>query len=529
MPSTSRLGSLPSNLSPENEHRFNVTLKKIEAIRALAGKKAAPISEFALWRKAHQEEEKREREEKEAEEAERERKRREQAVRDLAATHATLGETLAGPPSVEPPLDRPTTGISKRKKKLQNKKELDDQAILLAEEGNIFSACYAANESLVEHWIATKGWEVMLEVGPVGDCPLLVLFLVHSPAHIAIAKKCIDRWPVLVFARYQGKRILPDGTEKATNVYEGESALHLAVVNNNENLANFLLDAQQDCHNAGYCKNLDLMELPAFGTFFSPPLVKNPCYYGDLPLGFAACTGNQEMCTLLLERGADLFYEDRFGNTLLHILALHNLPDMILFILECEKKHYEKRKRQQEQEEENDNYDITDTENDNHNDHNDTKMMNDNKTEEGKHDKEKKEEETHDHQEEQKDGKPSKKKKDKKDKSKKKEKKEKKKKKKKEKKDKKNRYKNSNVPLRERRNHKGLTCLQVAAQAGKLEAMRVILESGKEVVWTYGLIQMVKLPLWEIDTVRHKDSLDENAKQADFDDEKSAGDRKSVV
>ena len=39
----------------------------------------------------------------------------------------------------------------------------------------------------------------------------------------------------------------------------------------------------------------------AWGTFFSPG---GPCYYGEFPLSFAACTGQKEVVAHLKRHGA---------------------------------------------------------------------------------------------------------------------------------------------------------------------------------------------------------------------------------
>ena len=57
---------------------------------------------------------------------------------------------------------------------------------------------------------------------------------------------------------------------------QGENALHLAITNSNLEMAELLVE-----------KCPALLRQRAVGRFFSPG---NPCYYGELPLSFAAST-----------------------------------------------------------------------------------------------------------------------------------------------------------------------------------------------------------------------------------------------
>ncbi|XP_004594397.2 transient receptor potential cation channel subfamily V member 6 [Ochotona princeps] len=94
-----------------------------------------------------------------------------------------------------------------------------------------------------------------------------------------------------------------------SELYEGQTALHIAVMNQNLNLVRALL-ARGACVSAR-----------ATGVAFrrSP---HNLIYYGEHPLSFAACVGNEEIVRLLIEHGADIRAQDSLGNTVLHILIL---------------------------------------------------------------------------------------------------------------------------------------------------------------------------------------------------------------
>lgn len=57
-------------------------------------------------------------------------------------------------------------------------------------------------------------------------------------------------------------------------------------------------------------------------------------YWGEYPLSFAACLGQEECYRLILARGADPDKQDTNGNTVLHMLVIYEkLASIILSIL----------------------------------------------------------------------------------------------------------------------------------------------------------------------------------------------------
>ncbi|XP_077004375.1 transient receptor potential cation channel subfamily V member 6 isoform X2 [Tamandua tetradactyla] len=94
-----------------------------------------------------------------------------------------------------------------------------------------------------------------------------------------------------------------------SELYEGQTALHIAIVNQNVNLVRALLARGAS------------VSARATGVAFR----RSPCnliYFGEHPLSFAACVGNEEIVRLLIEHGADIRAQDSLGNTVLHILIL---------------------------------------------------------------------------------------------------------------------------------------------------------------------------------------------------------------
>jgi hypothetical protein len=47
-------------------------------------------------------------------------------------------------------------------------------------------------------------------------------------------------------------------------------------------------------------------------------------YFGEFPLSFAACLGQEECVRLLVAKGANLNVQDTNGNTVMHMLVIHD-------------------------------------------------------------------------------------------------------------------------------------------------------------------------------------------------------------
>ena len=60
---------------------------------------------------------------------------------------------------------------------------------------------------------------------------------------------------------------------------------------------------------------LDILSLLSFSGY---------AYYGEYPLAFAASIGRDEIYDYLIDKGADPNLQDSFGNTVLHMVVIHN-------------------------------------------------------------------------------------------------------------------------------------------------------------------------------------------------------------
>ena len=47
-------------------------------------------------------------------------------------------------------------------------------------------------------------------------------------------------------------------------------------------------------------------------------------YFGEFPLSFAACLGQEECARLLIAKGANPNLQDSNGNTVMHMLVIHD-------------------------------------------------------------------------------------------------------------------------------------------------------------------------------------------------------------
>ncbi|CAB0033997.1 unnamed protein product [Trichogramma brassicae] len=156
--------------------------------------------------------------------------------------------------------------------------------------------------------------------GAVGET-ILHLCMLHATAiHADLAKRLLRFYPKLINDIYMDDE------------YYGENPLHIAIVNEDPSMVKFLLDSGADVNER------------CFGNFMCPEDQKASrndsvehewvcvqpetnydgyVYWGEYPLSFAACLGQEECYRLILARGADPDKQDTNGNTVLHMLVIY--------------------------------------------------------------------------------------------------------------------------------------------------------------------------------------------------------------
>lgn len=179
----------------------------------------------------------------------------------------------------------------------QGRDSVESQTEAVHREGTVWHLCHVDPDAVVD--VAAEDSRVLELRGEVGETPFLMLCLF---GHVAQARTIAQRHPRAALAVY-------DGDE-----YRGENALHIAIVNKRLEFARWLA-----------AEYPSLLEDRARGRFFR---VGEPCYYGELPLLFAASTNQPDMWDMLVDMGEDPGRADSHGNTALHMCVLHNLPEM---------------------------------------------------------------------------------------------------------------------------------------------------------------------------------------------------------
>ncbi|KAL2083978.1 hypothetical protein ACEWY4_019496 [Coilia grayii] len=95
-----------------------------------------------------------------------------------------------------------------------------------------------------------------------------------------------------------------------SDLYQGMTALHIAVVNQNVNLVQELIR-----------RGGDVATPRVTGTYFRKRR-GGLLYFGEHILAFASCVGNEKIIHMLINSGANIRAQDSLGNTVLHILVL---------------------------------------------------------------------------------------------------------------------------------------------------------------------------------------------------------------
>ncbi|KHJ43908.1 ankyrin repeat protein [Trichuris suis] len=167
-------------------------------------------------------------------------------------------------------------------------------------------------------------WDIS-QRGALGESLLHICLLNGTNLHNEVAKILVTTFPKLVNDIYISEE------------YYGQSALHQAIVNEDLAMVRFLLqhgaDVHQRCYGAFFCPDdqkesrTDSME-HEWVDVNEKTNYAGRTYWGEYPLSFAACTRQPDCCRLLKAAKADPNMRDTNGNTVLHLMVIHELPDI---------------------------------------------------------------------------------------------------------------------------------------------------------------------------------------------------------
>ncbi|CAF4275529.1 unnamed protein product, partial [Rotaria sordida] len=163
--------------------------------------------------------------------------------------------------------------------------EVEQQTELMYKDNTIWTAVFYADKTAINNLVDIDP-DIIHTRGAVGECPIHMLFLYGSDAHLEIARDLIIRFPFIVTQIYNKP------------IYYGENILHIAIVKRYTTMVEWLLSNE---HLESYRQQL--LTATATGDFFK---IGRPSYYGETPLGFACCTNQWDMVEILLKYGADM-------------------------------------------------------------------------------------------------------------------------------------------------------------------------------------------------------------------------------
>uniref|UniRef100_A0A182JWK6 Ion transport domain-containing protein n=1 Tax=Anopheles christyi TaxID=43041 RepID=A0A182JWK6_9DIPT len=162
-------------------------------------------------------------------------------------------------------------------------------------------------------------WNIK-ERGAVGETILHLCLLNATSLHADLAKRLLRFYPKLINDVYM------------CDEYYGENVLHLAIVNEDPAMVKYLLDHNADV-NERCCGTFMCPEDQKASRYDTPETevvqmvqmtnYDGYVYWGEYPLTFAACLGQEECYRLVLARGADPDNKDFNGNTVLHMLVIY--------------------------------------------------------------------------------------------------------------------------------------------------------------------------------------------------------------
>ncbi|XP_048881128.1 transient receptor potential cation channel subfamily V member 6 [Brienomyrus brachyistius] len=197
--------------------------------------------------------------------------------------------------------------------RLKNKKAwtqmVDEIFMLQSQRVNDIPLFFAAHENAVgsiKKLLKCPSTDIF-ERGALGETALHVAALAnHLEASVAI----MEEVPELI------------NEPMTSDLYQGLTALHIAVMNQNLDLVKELI-----------ANGADVATPRVTGIYFMKRR-GGLLYYGEHIVSFAACVGNEEILSALINAGANIRAQDSFGNTVLHILAMQNSKESVTKVID---------------------------------------------------------------------------------------------------------------------------------------------------------------------------------------------------
>uniref|UniRef100_A0AAY4AAH6 Ion transport domain-containing protein n=1 Tax=Denticeps clupeoides TaxID=299321 RepID=A0AAY4AAH6_9TELE len=209
---------------------------------------------------------------------------------------------------------------SKLRCRLQNRKgwnEMFDETFFQQtqkiDETPLFLATKENNVGCIEKLLSCSSSNVF-ERGVLGETALHIAAL-NDNLEVAIA--LMDKVPELI------------NEPMNSEFYQGLTALHIAVMNQNVNLVRELIK-----------RGADVATPRVTGSHFQK-WKGALLYYGEHILAFACCVGNEEIVSMVIKGGANIRAQDTFGNTVLHLLILQPMKNIACQMLDLLLSHDE--------------------------------------------------------------------------------------------------------------------------------------------------------------------------------------------
>uniref|UniRef100_A0A8C1IPN7 Transient receptor potential cation channel, subfamily V, member 6 n=1 Tax=Cyprinus carpio TaxID=7962 RepID=A0A8C1IPN7_CYPCA len=206
------------------------------------------------------------------------------------------------PEAMSPAISRTAAGEinhwwSQLKFRLQHRKgwnEMLDETFITVNDIPLFSATKENNAACIKKLLDCSSTNVF-ERGELGETAL----------HVAVINDNLDAAVALM----EGAPELIN-EPMTSELYQGLTALHIAAVNQNVNLVRQLI-----------AKGGDVATPRVTGMYFRKRR-GGLLYFGEHILAFASCVGNEEIISMLIKAGANVRAQDSLGNTILHLLVL---------------------------------------------------------------------------------------------------------------------------------------------------------------------------------------------------------------